>query len=323
MLLHRYDEQADAWQFRHVTRDQHRAAPFLTDQALGTDPRPTVVARTDAGVPSRGALHFLFHSAFCASTMLVRALDTPGSAMGLSEPVVLNDMVGWRRRGAPPRQHGATMTAALDWLSRPWSEHEAVVVKPSNVFNPLAHGAMVLRPDARAVLLYAPLRPFLLSVARKGLWCRLWVRELLEGYMIDGVLPFDFEARDYFRQSDLQVAAIGWLAQQAMFQRLAGALPGRVATLDSETLTTRPADTVAAVATFYGLSQRDSAAISQHPALHRDSKSGASFTSGQRQADQDATYRAHFDEIDQVVEWAENAARLANIALTLPHPIAI
>ena len=68
----------------------------------GKKPNPVVIRREEAArlLGEQAPIHFIFHSAFCASTMLVRALDVPGSAMGISEPVILNDMVGWRRRGA-------------------------------------------------------------------------------------------------------------------------------------------------------------------------------------------------------------------------------
>ena len=44
--------------------------------------------------------------------MLARALDLPGVAMGLSEPVILNDVVGFRRRGAAPRDVARLADAA-------------------------------------------------------------------------------------------------------------------------------------------------------------------------------------------------------------------
>src|SRR3546814_10334640 len=54
------------------------------------------------------------------------------------------------------------MVGALAMLARSFAPDEAVIVKPSNIFNPLARGALTLRPEARAILLYAPLRAFLL-----------------------------------------------------------------------------------------------------------------------------------------------------------------
>ena len=322
-LAHRYDPVQDAFHFRHVDRARHREVAFLTDEYLGNAEQPLVVGRADAlrQAPSAAPLHFIFHSAFCASTMLVRALDLPGSAMGLSEPVIINDLVGWRRRGADLTQHARVMTGALDLLARPWGESEAVVVKPSNVINPLAMAVMALRPQSSAVLLHAPVRSFLASVARKGLWCRLWARELLEGYLKEGFLDLGFGPEDYFRQSDLQVAAVGWLAQQAQFIRLSERFGPRVASLDSEALTADPATVVARAASFLGLSATKAEDYADHPAFTRDSKSGERFAIGQRQADQQGALAAHADEIDKVAIWAEAVAKAAGIAMTLPQPL--
>ena len=320
-LAHRYDERHDAFQYRKVPRERHAEVPFLTDEHLGVEPVPVVLARAEGAAAAKGSgpVHFIFHSAYCASTMLVRALDLKGSAMGLSEPVLLNDMVGWRRRGADPRFHGRVMDDALAQLARPFGPGEAVIIKPSNIFNGLAMGAMALRPRAKAVLLYAPLPEYLLSVARKGLWCRLWVRELLEGQLQEGMVNLGFEPRDYFRQSDLQVAAVGWLAQQALFERMVGHFGSeRVATLDSETLTRDPAAVVARVARHFSLPSADAGDYASHPALVRNSKSGREFEPGERQADQDEARRAYGAEIDQVVGWAEAVAEQAGAPMRLP-----
>ena len=280
-LAHRYDPGHDAFHFRRVARAARASVPFLIDAHLGEAAAPVILRRSDClgamGAPP-APLHFIFHSAYCASTMLTHALDQPGVAASLSEPVLLNDMIGWRRRGAAPRDHGRVMDGALAMLGRGFAPGEAMVVKPSNIFNPLARGALMLRPEARAILLYAPLRAFLLSVARKGIWCRLWCRELLESYLADGFVELGFEPRDYFRQSDLQVAA----AMDHL--HLAG----------------------------------DRTAIAGHPALGRNSKSGAAFAEGERQRDLAAAEAAYGEEISQVVGWAEAVAGQAAIPLTLP-----
>ncbi|OHD04746.1 MAG: hypothetical protein A2885_15200 [Sphingopyxis sp. RIFCSPHIGHO2_01_FULL_65_24] len=322
-LAHRYDPGHDAFHFRRVDRADRAAGPFLTDACLGAEPAPAVLRRSDcvaAAEAPAAPLHFLFHSAYCASTMLVQALDQPGVATGLSEPVLLNDMVGWRHRGADPRTHGRVMHDALAMLGRPFAPSEAVVVKPSNIFNPLARGALMLQPDARAILLHAPLRAFLLSVARKGMWCRLWCRELLESYLADGYVDLGFEVRDYFRQSDLQVAAVGWLAQQQAFAALADWTPDRIATLDSEMLTGTPIPAVAAAMRHFGLNA-DEARIAAHPALARNSKSGAVFAPGERQRDLAAAEAAYGEEIEQVIGWANVVADQVGIPMTLPQPL--
>ncbi|MDQ3080359.1 MAG: hypothetical protein M3R03_10235 [Pseudomonadota bacterium] len=320
-LTHRYDPEQDAFQYRHVQRSQHRSVPFLTDECLGAEPVPVVVGSSEAVAlaPPPAPIHFIFHSAYCASTMLLRALDVSGSAMGLSEPVILNDLIGWQRRGADPGRLGAVLDGVLGQLARPFAPGEAVVVKPSNVFNGLAMRTMALRPESRAVLLYSPLPEFLLSVARKGLWCRLWTRELLEGLLQDGLVDLGFEPRDYFRQSDLQVAAVGWLAQQALFGQLARQFgQARIAALDSETLTKDPSAAVAKAARHLGL---PAASYEAHPAYARNSKSGKNFAAGERQDDQTRTRQAHGDEIDMVVSWANAVAQNAGVATALPNPL--
>ena len=178
--------------------------------------------------------------------------------------------------------------AATRLLARPFGPGETVVVKPSNVLNPLAELLLALRTDSNAVLLHAPLETFLISVVRKGLWCRLWVRELLEGLVTDRAVDLGFEPGDYFRQSDLQVAAVGWLAQHVLFHRLANKLgPARVRTLDSETLTAEPAAVLTAAVQHFGLGAgaAEIAAMATGPAFTRHSKHGTAFDAAQRAAE--------------------------------------
>jgi hypothetical protein len=177
---------------------------------------------------------------------------------------------------------------------------------------------LALRPEATAILLHAPLPVFLASVARKGLWCRLWARELLEGQLRDGIVDLGFAPGDYFRQSDLQVAAVGWLAQHALFARLTERFGGRVAVLDSERLTGTPAAAVAAVAGHLGLTV-DGQTIADHPAIGRDSKSGAAFAAGQRARNQADARLAYGDELEKVEIWARAVAANAGLELS-PGP---
>lgn len=324
-LAHRLVESDDAFRFVHVPRADHASAPFLTDDDLGPrETAPDVPATAALALAGDRPLHFLFHSAFCSSTQLVRAFDRPGLAMGLSEPLVLNDLVGFRRRGAAPRDVARAADAATRLLARPFGAGEAVLVKPSNLVNPLALLLMMLRPQARAVFLYAPLETFLVSVAHKGMHCRLWVRELLEAYMRDGALDLPFTPEDYFRQTDLQVAAMGWLAQHKLFLALAERLGSeRLRFLDSSSLHDNPVPTLLAVAAHYGLglTDADARAIVAGPVFSRHSKSLAPYTSADRARDYAAVRAAHADEIGKVVVWARAVAEAARVPLEPAFPL--
>lgn len=322
-LAHRYDASTDAFHMRHVSRSTHNNATFLTDEYLGVEPSPMVLSRSEAttGRTDDASLHFILHSAFCASTMFANGFDLPGLSMGLKEPVVLNDIVGFRRRGAPPTAVGERLRDALDMLARPFGDDFAVVVKPSNVFNALAPASLAMRPTSKAIILYAPLSVFLLSVARKGLWCRLWCRELLEGQIADGIVDLGFEPGDFFRQTDLQVAAVGWLAQQKLFHSMAQKFGAeRIATLDSERLTANPGKALSTAASHFGLGEH-AAANDAHPAFGTHSKFGGSFRTEDRRAEYALAQTAHGDEIEKVLIWAEAVAQSANIPLTLEYAL--
>lgn len=325
-LAHRYDTVGDRVHFVHVPREMHRAATFLTDEYLSGHERPTVVARADAvAAASQGApLHFVFHSAYCCSTLLARALDMEGVSMGLKEPVILNDIAGWTRRGGEPPQIARALDSAMTLLARPFATGEAIVVKPSNLVNPFAQVMLAMRPGARALLLHAPLRIYLGSIARKGMWGRLWVRELFVKIGQLGLLDYSFSSEETLRQTDLQIAAIGWLGQHRLFAGLAEHFgPERVRTLDSETLVARPEETLIRISELFGLGldRAAAAAVAAGDAFTRHSKEGASFGREDRHADQRDAAAVHSEEIEKVANWAEAVAASAGQPSALPAPL--
>jgi hypothetical protein len=309
-----------------MERADHRAVTFITDEYIRPDAAKLVLRREDAmaGVGPAAPLNFIFHSAYCCSTLLARAFDIEGRAMGLKEPVILNDMVGWRRRGAEPRQLGAVLDNALALLAQPFSPGEQVVVKPSNILNPLAAAMLGLRPQSKALLLYAPLPDYLGSVAKKGLWGRLWVRELFITLLDQGAVDLGLGEKNYLDLTDLQIAAAGWLAQHALFAELVERFgPERIRTLDSATLMERPADAVARLSVLFGVGL-DKAAVDSvvaGPAFTRHSKSDTDFTPEDRAAEQRDAASVHADEVEKVAKWAEAVAAAAGLSMELKAPL--
>lgn len=326
-FAHRYDPQADAVHFVHLTREAHRSATFLTDEYLPAG-LPTTVIKRQAVIdqmPPTKAPHFIFHSAFCCSTVLARAFDIPGVAMGLKEPPLYNDIVGWRHRsGGPPARIAQVIDQATALLARPLTPGERTIIKPSNVANGLARGILTMRAESKALLLYAPLGTYLRSIAKKEMTGRLWVRDLLIKLLKDGLVDLGFSTEDYLGQTDLQVAAVGWLAQQALFTRLALEFgPGRVRTLDSETLLATPVEVMRALSAFYDLDlpHEQTASIVAGPAFAMHSKHAGPFNPQARAAEYADAASRHQDEIDKVTVWAEAVASAAKLSLTAPNQL--
>jgi hypothetical protein len=322
-LAHRYDPVQDAVHLLLVPRALHRTSVFLTKEHLPDDLEPLVLPRRAlmAAAPPAAPLHFVFHSAFCCSTLVARAFDRPGWAMGLKEPTILNDLIGWRRRGSKGPDMAGVLDDVLTLLARPFTPGEAVIVKPSNAINALAAPILTLRPDARALLLYAPLRTYLGSVAKKGIDGRLWVRVLLLGLLDDKLVDLGFAPRDYLRLTDLQAAAVGWLAQQALFARLVERFGAdRVRTLDSETLTADPAGIMRRLSGLFRLPLDEARleSIVTGPAFTRHSKLEAAFGVAERAQEHRDAADTHADEIDKVLVWAQAVATNAGVAIVPP-----
>ena len=323
MLAHRYDPTHDAIHFLPVPREAHARATFINDEHLPKGLAPVVIGRRAAiaAAPPPAPIHFVFHSAFCCSTLVARAFDRPGWAMGLKEPVILNDIVGWRHRGGQGASMTQVMNDALTLLARPFEPGEAIVVKPSNVANGLAEAMLLLRPDARALLLYAPLRTYLGSIAKKGLDGRLWVRTLLLRLLDEKLIDLGFTARDHMGQTDLQVAAVGWLAQQALFARLVARFgAGRIRTLDSAHLMAEPRAAFGALARLFDRPIEGGVidGIVAGPAFTRHSKDGTAFGADDRADEVSRAAQVHGDEIEKVAIWADAVAQAAGVALEPP-----
>lgn len=299
--FHRYDEATDQFRVIRLSREDRHDCPFLTNEYLGD--RPYQSLARPCGIHASTPTHFVFHSAYCCSTLLAKLLDVPGVVSSLKEPQLLNDIVGWRHRRAAPAAVEALLDESLHALGRGWESTEPVVIKPSNVCNGLIQPILTLRPESRAVLLYTDLPSYLGSIADKKLWGRRWVRDLLGKQITDGLVDLGFETRDFFLMSDLQVAAVGWLAQDALFQRLNAAMPDRVMLLNCDDLTEHPGRTLQAIGTLFSV-DGDALAEAADGDLAKNAKTGSAMQPGERRSLRRQRHSLHREEIDMVVEWA-------------------
>jgi hypothetical protein len=323
---HRIDVRSGTVRFLYLPRDVQRAATFLADEYLPKSaPHVDLAAAELQGrLAATGRLYFVFHSAFCCSTLLARALDVPGRAFGLKEPAALNDLAAARLMQTPAPRVTELLDRALSLFARTSTAAEAIVVKPSNVANNLLELCLELRPETRAVLMYSQPAVFLRSVAKKGLWGRTWARQLFQTLRPTAALDTGFTADESFRQSDLQIAGLCWLMHHAQFVRAVGRFGERVRTLDSTALLAAPDRALAGVSDFFGLglTREVATSITSGPAFSENSKS---MTQGYdrvvRAEEHAAVDAAHGEEIGMVVNWVESVARHCGVATTIAAPL--
>lgn len=299
-------------QFVRVERAALSQPPFLADvQPAGADGEAWLsFAEVESLRPEAGPLHFIFHTAFCRSTLLVRALEFEGLSAGLAEPGIIAQLAGAGEAAQ------TLVKPVCDLLSRPWSAGEAVFVKPTNHANMLIPALLAARPDAKAVLMTNALAPFLESVAKRGLMGRRWGRQLYIEMMAYAGMDFGMDAREQFKMSDLQAASLGWFLSQRYFAGLlAGPFGKRMRVLDGDRFDLQRADTLEAVFDLTGVTAEVAqvTAMLEGPRFHNHAKLGGAFTQGEGKG----TPAIVTQEIEQMAQWIGMIAQQAGLAVPL------
>jgi len=320
-LAFRFEEATNQIRFVEYDRETRASVAFLFDKYLPDKPyRAEPRERAVQLAPATAPIHFIFHSGFCCSTLLTRCFDQAGVATGFSEPNIFNDIAGWRSRGATPSEVGRLLNDSLSLLARPFHGDQAAIVKPSTIANGLAAAMMKLRPEARAVVMYAPLEDHLTSLAKKGFDGRRWGRELFLSMRRERLLErIQLTDLEFLGLMDLQIGACSWLGQQQIFADLIERYPGRVRSASSDAFLAQPRETVKDAARLFDLdiSNQQLDAV-ETDVLTRNAKDGKSFDRATREADYDSARATYGDEVERIMKWARLVADTAGIPLELP-----
>ncbi|MGH8272086.1 MAG: hypothetical protein ACRESG_07150 [Gammaproteobacteria bacterium] len=293
--LYAWDFAADRAHFLRVDRDLLAQSSFL-DQRIATDtanpdevPIGELLAEPVPGTSSTPT-GFIFHTAFCCSTLLARSLDLPGRSLVLREPATLLQLADLKR-GLTTSTHSEStlLPLTLDFLARPFAPDERVIVKPTNVVNNLAADILALRPAARALVLYDELEPFLLAVLKRPRESKRGIEQFLTRLLAD---PSGraWAAEHALPKSLAERAALVWALQiLALRALLAGAHADRIRLLAAPELLADPAAALTASAAWLGLElpREEAAAIAAGPLWTRHAKHPAlPYTPEQRREEQ-------------------------------------
>lgn len=313
-LPHTYDASGANLTFVDVPQSARTSLTFLSDEdfagkfAKATFPVESVGREVQAA--ERAPIHFLFHTSFCGSTLLARALDIPGTSTALREPDVLINLAN-RIVRCDDQANRERLDLVLRLLGRPLSPGERVIVKPTNFANRLVEPMLRMRPESRAVLLYSDVETFLRSLLKRGMFGRIFGRRMFTQVSAWAALDFGYSVTDLLQQTDAQIAALAWLMQVRRFDSIAGAFGERVMIVDSATLLADPVETIDCVQALFGLGIDRSRVdeIASGPVFSKHSKfSDRDYDSVAREEEHRAASDAHAEEIAMVVKWIEKVA---------------
>ncbi|MDZ7627075.1 MAG: hypothetical protein U5J99_01555 [Parvularculaceae bacterium] len=268
---------------------------------------------------------YVFHSAFCGSTLLARALDVPGKSLALKEPGILLDLVNARRAHPAFRSDSVYRQytdVILGLLHRRRAPGEAVLIKPTNLALPLA-GALIAR-GAPVLFLHGALREFLMSILKKGEEGRAFARKMFNIFAMDGTPLGAIEPRQAMSLTDLQTAALVWRHQIEEIIALLVSAP-QTASLDYASFIADPeiALRAAAKALTLDIDAAALAAIASGPVFKTDAKFTASpFTAQTRKTANDDLEKRHGPELSLIASWAEKLRLSRDLKSPLPNALA-
>ena len=164
------DFERDRLIFVQTTRQRLSTSSFIdgrtpigTGIAVETSLSECVAAKWS---PPKGLDRFIFHVAFCGSTLLATLLDVPGKSLSLREPHVLIDVAEAASSQSIPAKPAVDLVREL--LRRPWQPGERNLCKPSNWANNLIP-ILTSRPaQIRPLFLATDGRDYLRALLRGG-----------------------------------------------------------------------------------------------------------------------------------------------------------
>lgn len=303
--------------FVRMTEDSYRQSIFTdfqrivspSNQALRV-PTMELLGQHDAlGMPEP-KLGYIFHVAHCGSTLLARALDEGADLLVCREPSTLRQLGAefaattedppanaiWPRR----------LRLATALLGRRYRESQAVVIKGNVPVNFMLPELMGLNDQSSAILLYAPLRNYLLSVL-KSPQHQQWVSHV-SGELSGGIRRTPGLADiTPTALSVPQQAACLWLAQTIRFRELVAANK-RVRTLNCEDLFEQPAATLAAAFALFDVAveaERIDSIVSGSLFSQHSKSPGVAYDNATRKAELKKLELSLGEQISEGMAWVE------------------
>ena len=248
---------------------------------------------------------WLFHTSFCASTLLARALHLPPFEISLKEPFVL-------RRLADARHSRWSLDGLIDptvrLLARPWHPGGAVLIKPTHVALNIAIDLIKATAGSRAVILTCSLDEFLVSNLKKPADSQAKIPLLVERALKAGSLGARLPPTA-LKPPDLVCAAgLQWAAQRELMQDVIDAVgPERIRAMDMRSLLAAPAEAVSACAQWLQLpAPRDALLAHTAKVALRNAKAlQTPYSSEQRAREANQVAQHHSEMLAAARVWLE------------------
>jgi hypothetical protein len=309
---------------RSIFTDRQRIVA-ASAQAWAT-PTSNLLSQYESQSLPQPRLGYIFHLAHCGSTLLARALDHSSQLLVYREPSALRQLAVEFTAMPGGSYDGGTLARRLQLvtglLGRTYENSQTAIVKANVPVNFILPQLMELNSDSSAILLYAPLRSYLLSVLKSPQhqqWVTGVVRELAGGIkrieLLADVVPETL--------SPARAAACLWLTQMLNFHQIVESTD-RVRTLDCEILFDRPLDTLeAAFALFCARLEAEEIQkiVSSDLFSHHAKLPDFRFDNAARKVELDQLAHTLGDQITEGTDWLSEVKAPQDFLQALPNPL--
>ena len=327
-FLFSFDPDTDTCRTIMVDRETLSTSSFLDERMLsdGIEFKTTPLSDSIKNTPAKSGRtpHFIFHSAFCCSTLMARLLDVPGSVLSLKEPQITADLARTLQQQPHRTDFADLFRTFFATLDQPFVGDEQTLIKPTNLANGILPGVVQCLPDAKILFMYSSLREFMISIIKKGEAGRRFARMVFDNCAGETGFYQVVPERRALGWTDLQIAALAWHLQIDYARKIIAQFGNdRFRTLHHKTLLAEPEETLCRANDFFnfGLSDADIKAAATGPAMQKDSKVGSEF-SAEKIAEDSASIEARFGgTLDTIMDWTKSFSMFQPHDADMPVPL--
>ncbi len=207
-------------------------------------------------VPWRPTM-FIFHTAFCGSTLMSQTLARAYRSLPLREPDALGNLMYLLKSNTEPAASKALwIERVLRILSRRYQADTPVVVKANDYANGLMNHVLQARADAPVLFMYTPLAEFVVGCLKADNR-RAWIRDRYSIVKAVGtdILPLP-DTPILADDAYAEMAAIYWADNISAYLRAQPRYHTTLRSLAFHHLLAAPNDMIAATAGFFSLTER-------------------------------------------------------------------
>ncbi|MGA9854168.1 MAG: hypothetical protein WBR29_02680 [Gammaproteobacteria bacterium] len=275
------------------------------------------------------SINYIFHTAFCCSTLISRCLDIQDVCSALREPAVFMQMANYKRVGNPyfldMQRQQVLLNTVLYLLAKSSAQGAITLIKPTNAANNLIAEVVQNKYTHGALLLYSSLEQFLISIIKKGEEGRAFARRLLNVIRMDSERSNSMTLDSLSQLTDLQIVAFVWYLQLDAYLKVLDGYPSaNVRTLDCEVFLADPLNTLKKLCELFGVKVKLQVLeeIVTGPMFRKYSKNGLQdYDASIREAENARIAAQYHDTIKGIIAWSERIRPEGPVLLPLPRAL--